>query len=283
MPGHAAASADQAISFGPFRLVPSQLLLLEDGKPVRLGSRALELLIALAERPNEIVSNEELFARVWPNTFVEEGNLRVHIAALRRVLGDGQAGKRYVANIPGRGYRFVAPVSLSAEEEARAAPSSHAARTHELPAPLTRMVGRGEVVDSLISQLLQRRFITLAGPGGIGKTTVALAVAHRSIASYQDGVRFIDLAPLADGLLVPTVLAFELGLAIRSDNPLPGLVAFLHDKKMLVVLDSCEHVIAAAASVAKEVLKGAPGVQLTTSSGRCSLKWGCRSGPESEY
>src|SRR5262245_18041920 len=129
VPERALASSDHAISFGPFRLLPSQQLLLEDGKPVHLGSRALDILIALAEHPGEIVSKEDLIARVWPDIFVEEGNLRVHIAALRRALGDGQAGRRYVANIPGRGYRFVAPVSLSAEQ-----------RLHPpLPSPATRM------------------------------------------------------------------------------------------------------------------------------------------------
>src|SRR6516162_5625686 len=117
VPDHAVASVDHAISFGPFRLVPSRQLLLEDGKQVRLGSRALDILIALAERPNELVSKEDLIARVWPDTFVEEGNLRVHVAALRRALGEGRAGKRYVANIPGRGYRFVAPIAWSAEQE----------------------------------------------------------------------------------------------------------------------------------------------------------------------
>src|SRR5262245_15895291 len=119
VPEQALASTDHAISFGPFRLLPSQQLRLEDGKPVRLGSRALDILIALAERPNEIVSKEDLIARAWPDTFVEEGNLRVHIAALRRVLGEGQAGNRYVANIPGLGYRFIAPVSLSTEQAPR--------------------------------------------------------------------------------------------------------------------------------------------------------------------
>ena len=96
MPDHAAAWADHAISFGPFRLLPSQQLLLEDGKPVRVGSRALDILIALAERANETISREDLVARVWPDTVVEEGNLRVHIAALRRALGDGQGGNRYL-------------------------------------------------------------------------------------------------------------------------------------------------------------------------------------------
>ena len=151
MPDRTAASAHHAISFAPFRLVPSQQLLLEDGKPVRLGSRALDILIALAERPNELVSKEDLIARAWPDTFVEEGNLRVHIATLRRALGDGQAGKRYVANIPGRGYRFVAPVSLSPEQEPLAPPPSAATRTYDLPAPPTRMLGRDDIVNSLIS------------------------------------------------------------------------------------------------------------------------------------
>ena len=128
------------------------------------------------------------------------------------------------------------------------------------------MLGRDDIVNSLISQLPQRRFITLVGPGGIGKTTVALAVADRSTASYPDGVRFVDLAPLTDPLLVPSALAFVLGSAIRSDSPIPGLVALLRDKKMLLVLDSCEHVIDAAASLAEQVLRGAPGVHILTTS-----------------
>ena len=193
MPDRTAASADHAISFGPFRLVPSRQLLLEDGKPVRLGSRALDILIAPTERPSEVVSKEDLIARVWPDTFVEEGNLRVHIAALRRALGDGQAGKRYVANIPGRGYRFVAPIAWSAEQGSQASSPPTVTRAYDLPATSTRMLGRADTVNSLTSQLTQRRFITLVGPGGIGKTTVAIAVAERSAGSYRDGARFIDL------------------------------------------------------------------------------------------
>ena len=106
-------SAEPAISFGPFRLLPAQRLLLKAGNPVRVGSRALDILIALVERPGEIVSKTELMARVWPNTFVEDGNLKVHVAALRRTLRDGQDGNRYLTNIPGRGYCFVAPVTIS--------------------------------------------------------------------------------------------------------------------------------------------------------------------------
>src|SRR6516165_7214403 len=113
------------ISFGPFCHYPSEQLLVEAGKPVHLGSRALHILVALIERAGELVTKEELIARVWPNTFVEEGNIKVHIAALRRALGDGQSGLRYVLTIPGRGYSFVAPISrLDKVGTARAAPAA---------------------------------------------------------------------------------------------------------------------------------------------------------------
>ena len=104
-----AGAAPTEVSFGPFRLLPAQFLLLENERPVPLGSRALEILIVLLERPCELVSKQELMARVWPNIFVEPANLTVHISALRRMLRDGQDGNRFIINIPGRGYSFVAP------------------------------------------------------------------------------------------------------------------------------------------------------------------------------
>jgi DNA-binding winged helix-turn-helix (wHTH) protein len=104
------------ISFGPFCLLPTQFLLLEGDKPVPLGSRALEMLIALLERRGELVSKHDLTARVWPNLFVDPSNLTVHMSALRRALRDGQDGNRFIINIKGRGYRFVASVELSGHE-----------------------------------------------------------------------------------------------------------------------------------------------------------------------
>jgi DNA-binding winged helix-turn-helix (wHTH) protein len=104
------------ILFGPFRLLPTQFLLLEGDQPVPLGSRALEILIALLERHGELVSRQDLMARVWPNVFVEPANLTVHMSALRRALRDGQNGNRFIVNIPGRGYCFVAPVAMVAHE-----------------------------------------------------------------------------------------------------------------------------------------------------------------------
>jgi DNA-binding winged helix-turn-helix (wHTH) protein len=104
------------VLFGPFRLLPTQFLLLEEDKPVRLGSRALEILVALLERPGELVSKQELMGRVWPNIFVEPANLTVHMSALRRALRDGRDGNRFIINIPGRGYSFVASFEVSEHE-----------------------------------------------------------------------------------------------------------------------------------------------------------------------
>ena len=108
----APGSVPTEVSFGPFRLLPTQFLLLEGDRALPLGSRALELLVALLERPGELVSKQELMARVWPNIFVEPANLTVHMSALRRVLRDGRDGNRFIINIPGRGYSFVATVAF---------------------------------------------------------------------------------------------------------------------------------------------------------------------------
>ena len=256
--------AERTISFGPFRLLPSQRLVFEGDNPIRLGSRALDILIALVEHAGELVGKDDLVARVWPGTFVEEGNLKVHVAALRRALG---GGNRYLVNVPGRGYSFVAPVAI-AEGPRQAPPQAVAStkREHNLPGILGRMIGRGDIVRTLTRRLPDQRLITLVGPGGVGKTTLAVAVADRQIEAYEHGVWLVDLSPVSDPRLVPTALAGVLGLEIRSGNPLPGLTAALRDKRMLLVLDNCEHVIDAAAGLAVAILRAAPDVHVLATS-----------------
>jgi predicted ATPase/DNA-binding winged helix-turn-helix (wHTH) protein len=264
--GTSTTSPERAISFGPFRLLPAQQLLLEGEAPVRLGSRSLEILTALVERAGELVSKSELMTRVWPATFVDENTLRVHVAGLRRALGDGQPGRRYVTNIPGRGYRFVASVDLS-EPEGRPAPKSTAAeRVHNLPISQARVLGRGNMIGALLDQLPKRRLITIVGAAGIGKTTVALALAEALLQTYEDGVWFVDLAPLSDARLVPGTLASTFGLTVEAENTIPRLIDLLRYKKMLVVLDSCEHVVAQAAALAEQILAGAPGIHILATS-----------------
>jgi predicted ATPase/DNA-binding winged helix-turn-helix (wHTH) protein len=256
---------EETFAFGSFCLIPAQRMLLEDGKPLRLGSRALDILVTLVESAGETIHKDQLIARTWPDTVVDEGALRVHIAALRKALGDGRAGKRYIANIPGRGYSFAAPVVRDQRQPATA-PSNGATVGGNLPASLTRIVGRDGIIAALTTQLAQRRFLTIVGPGGIGKTTVAVAVAETVHASYRDGVWFVGLASLTDPDLVPSALSAVLGISLSAVNPISGVTAWLRDKHALIVLDSCEHVIGAAASIAEAVLRAAPSVCILTTS-----------------
>src|SRR5262249_48957656 len=158
----------------------------DDGKPRRLGSRALDILITLVEHAGETISREQLIAHAWPDLVVDDGALRVHVAALRKALGDGRAGRRYVATNPGRGYAFVAPATREHPPSATVPPNG-AAGGGNLPALLTRIIGRDDVIAALAAQLARRRFLTIVGPGGMGKTTVAVAVANRVRASCKDG------------------------------------------------------------------------------------------------
>jgi DNA-binding winged helix-turn-helix (wHTH) protein len=126
-PAHAAPIE---ISFGRFRLLPTQFLLLEGDKPVSLGSRALEILTMLLERAGELVSKQELMARVWPSVFVEPANLTVHMSALRRTLRDGRDGNRFIINVPGRGYSFVAAVAVAGQAKPNGDENRAAFREH---------------------------------------------------------------------------------------------------------------------------------------------------------
>jgi predicted ATPase/DNA-binding winged helix-turn-helix (wHTH) protein len=251
------------ISFGPYRLLAAQRLVLEGDKPVRLGSRAFDILTALVERAGEVVSKEELIARAWPKMFVEEANLKIQVSALRRALGDGQGDNRYVATVVGRGYNFVAQTR---KEEPSPSPTIATVALHNLPFATTRMIGREQIATTLVTQLSHQRLMTVVGPGGIGKTTVGLASAERMIGAYEHGVWLVDLAPLGDPGLVPSALATVLGLEVCTENSLPSLVAALRDSRMLLLLDNCEHVIDAAAGLAAALISGAPGIDILATS-----------------
>ena len=257
MPDEDRNPTDHRISFGSFDFYPARQLLLDAGRPVRIGGRACDILTALLEKHGQVVSKQELLERAWPNIFVEEGNLRVHVGALRRALGDGQDGRRYISNIAGRGYSFVAPLRSVAEARETVVPIESPVRPADMPLPLARMVGRTEIVADLAQRLKQHRFLSIVGPGGIGKTTVAIAVADRFLGSVKDGICFVDLAPLTDPALAPSAVAARLGIAVRSDNCLPSLIQFLKERNVLIVLDSCENVIEAAAVLAEDIFNGA--------------------------
>ena len=231
--------------FGPFQLLPARRLLLERGKSVALGGRALDILIALVECAGTTVSKEQLTTRVWPDTVVAEANLRVHIAALRKALGDGRDGRRFISNTVGRGYSFVAEIEDRPRPPEPSETSTHASsRIYNLPAPLTGLIGRAETVRSLITQLAQQRLVTIAGPGGIGKTTVAIAVADALASSYRDGVAFVALASVRDAGLVLGTIAEALGIQETGGRALMDrLHSHLRSSDLLLVLDDCVVVV----------------------------------------
>jgi predicted ATPase/DNA-binding winged helix-turn-helix (wHTH) protein len=251
--------------FGSFEFAPVQRRLLLSGKPVALGSRALDILTVLIESAGTIVPARQIIARVWPGTHVEDGSLRVHISALRRVLGDGSDGRIFITNVPGQGYNFVAPI-----QTARGAPDAPATLTISTargpPRSLAYIVGRGDTIATLRAQLSRRRMLTITGPGGIGKTTVATAVAESAGAAYHDGVWFVPLASLADPTLVAGAVAATLGVIASSADPLSAVITRLRDRRALIVLDNCEHVIEGAAAVAESLLRAIPGLSILATS-----------------
>src|SRR5580700_5417484 len=139
----------EVVSFGPFDLLVSERLLTKDGVPVELGARALDILIALISAPNEVLSKKDLISRVWPDITVEEGSLRFHMASLRKALGDGKDGARYITTLAGRGYCLVAPVSLASSARSDAPVATAEFRHANLPSRLGRMLGRDDDVLKL--------------------------------------------------------------------------------------------------------------------------------------
>src|SRR5229473_2358469 len=251
------------LSFGPFRLLVGERLLTKGGTAVDLGARTLDLLIALISSPNEVVSKKDLMSRVWPDVIVEEGSLRFHMNGLRKALGDGKDGARYIATLPGRGYCFVAPVSRpTGAPDAAPADFPHA----NLPSCLSRMVGRGEDVLTLSAQLTASRLVTIVGSGGVGKTTVAVAVGNHLSGAFNGAVLFVDFGMLSDPKLVAPGVASMLGLAVGSNDVRPSLMAYLRNKRILLILDTCEHLIDAVAMLAASIFESAPQVHVLATS-----------------
>ncbi|MGE8408960.1 MAG: ATP-binding protein [Pseudomonas sp.] len=257
----------QAVQFGPYRVFPGQRLISENDRPLRLGRRAMDILLALLARPGEVLAKQELMALVWPDTVVEDISLRVHIAALRKALGDGQDGQRYIVTVAQRGYSFVAPLAVQAQVPLSPAHTQTYAQTrHNLPLRRTRLIGRQMLVNQLLGQLARQRLVTLAGPGGIGKTTVALRVAEQLLGHYRDGVRLLDLSPLSSPSMIISNLAGLLGLVLPEQAPLEALCSHLRERHLLLLIDNAEHLVDSVASLCEHLLRGAPELQILVTS-----------------
>ena len=255
-----------AFEFGSFRLIIEQRMLLENGEPVHLSSRAFDILSILLENAGKVVTSAELISRVWPNVVVEEANLRVSIAALRRTLGEGQQGRRFIVNVRGKGYCFVAAVARSRGKAPLVTCAASKDAINRLPLLPIRIIGREQTMVKLVDLARQQRLLTIVGIGGIGKTTIAIAVAHRLANEYDDGSVFVDLSSLVDPAMVPAALASTLGIPVQSTDPIPSLCSYLSDRRTLIVVDNCEHVVDTASRLIEHLVQSAPLISIIATS-----------------
>jgi predicted ATPase/DNA-binding winged helix-turn-helix (wHTH) protein len=259
------SSAQDVFVFGPFRLHAAQRRIERNGSPIQLSDRAFDILLTLIIQAGTVVSKSDLMASAWPGVNVDEGSLRVHVAALRKALGDGRAGAKYLSTVSGQGYCFVG--SVSRRESAEPAPvRSTPAHDHNLPACPRLTTGRERTIEDISEKLKAQRFLTIVGPGGIGKTTVAVSTGHALLAEFAGQVHFLGLGEIGDAALVPGIAASALGLPARSNDPSGSLAAFLRDRRMLLILDCCEHVIETAAALAERLFTEAPELHILATS-----------------
>ncbi len=277
--------------FGRFEVRPAERLLLIDGEPATLGARAFDLLLALIDQRDRLMTKNELLDRVWPHLVVEENNLQTQVSNLRKLLGP-----QAIATIPGRGYRFTLvedaqPASATYFAAAPAAlpppaplpPASPNSRPLTALPHATALFGRSDDLAALVAQARQHAVVTLLGAGGIGKTALALAAAHwladahaPNGAAFRDGAAWVELAPITDAALIPSALAQALrlplggglgsGAGVDEASALAAIVHALAPLHMLLVLDNAEHQIDAVARLALAITSAAPQVHLLVTS-----------------
>src|SRR5215472_6857907 len=239
------------------------------GVPVPLGGRAFEIVSVLVQADGELVSKNDLMDRVWPGAIVEENALQVHIAAIRKALG---ADRGMLKTQFGRGYRLLGSWKVVQDAPKPPAPAPAATpvpqastTTTNMPAAADSLIGRGGAVQYLRDLLGAYRVVTLTGPGGIGKTVLALEVARNL--NFSGDSLLVELASLHDPQLVASAVAAVLGLKLEGEETSPESVTrAVGVRKLLLVLDNCEHVIDAAAKLAETIVSRCPGTTVLATS-----------------
>src|SRR5262245_59937384 len=248
------------IEFARFKVVRHRRGLLVDGRPVELGGRAFDTLMALIDARGTVLTKDELMSRVWPDRVVEENNLPAQIFMLRKVFGPDRDLIRTVA---GRGYQFTGEVRTTAATVAGPLPSP----VINLPDAVSELIGREAELREVTALATEHRLISLVGAGGIGKTRLSLEVARHLLPRFPDGVCVAELGPVSSPELVAATVASALGLPHGPAAVSPGGVAgAVGTRNLLLVIDNCEHVIGAAAGMAEVLLRASPGAVLLATS-----------------
>jgi predicted ATPase/DNA-binding winged helix-turn-helix (wHTH) protein len=258
---------EPVFAFGEYRVFPRRRLLFAGQELRDLGSRAFDVLLTLVEAEGRLVPKGELRKRVWPNTVVDDHNIEVQISAVRKALG---GNRDLIRTEAGRGYRLAARVTLAAQTASAPArallPTDAVAMTH-LPTTIASLVGRSREVPELLELVEMHRLVTLTGAGGIGKTQLGLEVARLAMPCFADGARVAALGPLIDPELILDAIARALGIESGFNRrPADQLAAIVGRKRLLLMLDNCEHVIESVAAIAETLLRGAPGLHILATS-----------------
>jgi predicted ATPase/DNA-binding winged helix-turn-helix (wHTH) protein len=270
----AGADLPASVEFGRFRVLPHRRELLVDGQPTKLGGRAFDILMVLIEARGVVVAKGALMERVWPGLVVGENNLQSQISALRVALGPD---RELILTVAGRGYQFIGEIralSEAGDERASLGPEeaeSGALAPTNVPEPVSDLIGRDDELAEVVNLLGAHRLVTLTGAGGIGKTRLAVALARELRPHFADGVWLAQFSPLADPKLVPTAVAVAVGLELGGEASVQSVARGLAGRRLLLVLDTCEHVIEIAASMAEAALGAGSELRILATS-RESLK-----------
>src|ERR1700731_2089428 len=265
------------IAFGRFQVLPDRREVLADGWPIKLGGRAFDVLMALIEARGAVVSKEALMARVWPGRIIEENSLAAQIAALRAAFG---AERELIRTISGRGYQFTGEIRILAASPNKAgagvATAEHVSvlPPTNAPKPVSELIGRDAEVEEVLRLAGAHRLLTLTGAGGIGKTTLALALARELRPHFADGVWLAEFSAFADPGLVPATVAAAVGGQVGGEASAQRVAQAFADRRLLLVLDTCEHVIAAAAAMAEAVLGAGSALHIIATSREPLRAWG---------
>ena len=265
-----ASETSAGFAFGHFRVLPHRRELLANGEPIKLGSKAFDVLMALIEARGAVLSKDALMARVWLDRIVEDNNLQAQIVALRKAFG---ADRDLIRTVSRRGYQFTGESRTlpHADERARAGPAAikdlSGLSATNLPETVSELIGREDAIGEVLNLAAAHRLVTLTGAGGIGKTRLALALARELLPHFADGVWLAEFSPLTDPGLLPATVAAAVGVELGGGEiSVQRVVQMLAGRRLLLVLDTCEHVIDTAAEMSEALLRAGGAAQIIATS-----------------